>query len=257
MVHVEKFHSRDEGCFGRAAPAAEERERGNAPSQAGRVPAKDRGDLTSMQAPPQLTWQLQACRPGRGGGRPAQDGARPVEFRANVRAKVEGKAKLVTSPDFVDDVDDARGPVQQDAPAVPGRRLQRPVAVVLGGPLGRVADVLDVDFPGVRVPQPEEGAAFAGLAAAVNLDGVMGDRGTEVRTPLGLAVVAVGPRIGENIDAAVANLYGQRVGVGVRGDAEVPVRSPVAAAPDLGLVVSCRAQYGRARVGEMPGPLGG
>src|SRR5262249_10932825 len=117
--------------------------------------------------------------------------------------------------------------------------------------------VLDVDFPGVRVPQPEEGAAFAGLAAAVNLDGVMGDRGTEVRTPLGLAVVAVGPRIGENIDAAVANLYGQRVGVGVRGDAEVTVRSPVAAAPDLGLVVSCRAQYGRARVGEMPGPLGG
>ena len=70
-------------------------------------------------------------------------------------------------------------------------------------------------------------------------------------------MVAVGARIGEDVDAAVADLHGQRVGVGVRGDAEVAVRAAVAAAPDLRGLPRRRAQQGDPGVGEPRRPLRG
>ena len=183
----------------------------------------------------------------------------PSSSRVHVRAEVEGEADVMTpAADLVDDLERARGPVQPDRAAVPGRRVERQVAVVLcASSSADVADVEDVDLPGVRVPQPEEGTAVAGLALPVELDGVVRDRRPEVRTPRGLTVVAVGARVGEHVDAAVADLHGQRVGVGVRGDAEISVRAAVAAAPDLRGLRSGRAQQGRPGVGEAPRPLRG
>ena len=49
-------------------------------------------------------------------------------------------------------------------------------------------------------------------------------------------MVAVGPRIGEYVDSPVANLHRECIGVRVRRDREVAMRTSVAAAPDLGLV---------------------
>ena len=62
------------------------------------------------------------------------------------------------------------------------------------------------------------------------------DRRLEVLPPLRLTVVAVRPRVGENVHAAVADLHRQGVGVCVRGDGQEPVRPAVAAAPYLGRV---------------------
>src|SRR5258708_1209262 len=83
------------------------------PSQPGRVPAGNRVGLPSVQAPPQLAWQFQPCRPRCGGGGPAQNCTAIVQLRLNVGAEVEGEADLVTAAvDPVDDVDTARRPVQ-------------------------------------------------------------------------------------------------------------------------------------------------
>jgi dTDP-4-dehydrorhamnose 3,5-epimerase len=68
---------------------------------------------------------------------------RIVELRLNVRAEVEGEP----AADLIDDVDTARGTVQPDRAAVPGRRTERQVAVVLGGPPGDLAGVHHLDLP--------------------------------------------------------------------------------------------------------------
>ena len=68
-------------------------------------------------------------------------------------------------------------------------------------------------------------------------------------------MVAVRARVGEDVHAAVAHLYRQGVGVGVRGDAEESMRAAVASAPDLGCLPAGRAQQRQASVGEAPGPL--
>ena len=75
---------------------------------------------------------------------------------------MEGETDVMTAAeDLVDDVDTAGGPVQPNRAAVPGWRVKRQVAVVLCGPFDGVANVLDINFPGVGVAQPQEGTAFA------------------------------------------------------------------------------------------------
>src|ERR1700678_3682297 len=110
---------------------------------------------------------------------------------------------MAAAQGLVLNVNPSRGPVQADRAAVPGRRAQRLVAVVLRGPFGGIADVLDVDLPGRGVTQPHERAALSSRALGLPLDGVVSDRGTEVGAPVRLAVITVGARIGEDIDAAV------------------------------------------------------
>jgi len=68
---------------------------------------------------------------------------------------------------------------------------------MLRDPFGGVAIIPDVDLPAVRMIQPQEWAAVAGLATPVELDGIVRDRRPEVRTPFGLAVVTVGARVSQ------------------------------------------------------------
>src|SRR5215475_2257030 len=97
---------------------------------------------------------------------------------------MEGEAEVVAATiDLVDDGNAARRPVQLDDAAVARRRVQRQIAIVLRGPLGDVAEVGDIKFPAVRMAQPEERAAVAGLVPPVEFDRVMRDRRAEVRTP--------------------------------------------------------------------------
>src|SRR5215469_16155459 len=120
---------------------------------------------------------------------------------------MEGQPEVVAATsDLVNDVDGPRCPVQPHAPPVPGRRVELPVSVMLGGPFDRVADVTDLDDPRGRVPYPQERATLTRLTRAVELDRVVGDRGAEIGTPLVLAVVTVRARIGQDVDAAVPNL---------------------------------------------------
>ena len=69
------------------------------------------------------------------------------------------------------------------------------------------------------------------LPLPVELKGVMANRRLEVLPPLRLTVVAVRPRVREDVHAAVPNLHRQRVGVRVRGDRQEPVRPAVQSAP--------------------------
>jgi len=50
---------------------------------------------------------------------------------------------------------------------------------------------------------------------------------------IGLAVIAVGAGIGEQVDAAVAKLDGKGVGMGMSGDREKAMGAVIAAAPQL------------------------
>ena len=62
----------------------------------------------------------------------------PSSSASHVGTEVEGEADVVAAAvDLVDDLDAARGPVQPDRATVPGRRVERRVAVVLGGPARR------------------------------------------------------------------------------------------------------------------------
>src|SRR6516162_7914485 len=97
--------------------------------------------------------------------------------------------------------------------------------------------------------QPEEWAAVTGLAPPIEFDGVVRDGRAEVGPPLGFAVIAVGARVGQDVHAAVADLYRQGVGMSVRGDAEKPVRTAVEAAPNLRRLLPARAKHGRSGVG--------
>ena len=98
------------------------------------------------------------------------------------------------------------------------------------------------------------GPPSAGLAPAVELDCVVRDRRAEVRTPRGLAVVAVRTRIGQHVHAAVADLYGKSVGMGMRGDAEVSVRAAITTAPDLRGLATCGTQQGHPGIRKLPRP---
>ena len=169
---------------------------------------------------------------------------------------MEGKADVVAAAvDLVDDVDAARCPVQQNRATMQRRRVKRGVTVVLSGPPGDVAVVDYLDLAGMCMAHPHEGTAFAGLAPAAELDGVVRDRRPEIRTPRALAVITVGARISQDVDARVADLDGQSVRMGMRGDAEVPVRAAIASAPDL--ICSAGAQQRHPRVGEPRRPLNG
>ena len=179
-----------------------------------------------------------------------------VELHLNLGAEVEGKADVVASAlDLVDDVDAARRPVQQHRATMQRRRVKRGVAVVFRGPPGDVAVIDHLDLTGVRMTHPHERAALAGLAPAAEFGGVVRDRRPEIGAPRALAVIAVGARISQDVDARVADLDGQGVRVGMRGDAEVSVRAAVAPAPDL--VLPGRAQQRHSRVSEPRRPLTG
>src|SRR5215472_13041512 len=128
---------------------------------------------------------------------------------------------------------------------------------MLRGPASDLTLVADVDLPRAGVPQPEKRATLAGLALAVELGRVVRDRRAEIRPPRRLTVIAVGARVGQDIDAAVTDLDGQGVGVGVRGDAQVAVRSAVAPAPDLRFLPRAGPQQGDPGVGKPRRPLRG
>ena len=173
---VQEGYPRGEGSARRRAAASDEREGRREPSQAAGIPAEDGVGLASVQVPLQLGRQFQPGRPRRGCARPAKEGLGPRQLGLDIGAEVECEADVVTAADFVDDIDAARDPVEPDAATVPRGRLERQVAVVLGGPRRDLAGVGDVDLPGLRVTQPEEGAAVAGLVPAIDLRGVVRDR---------------------------------------------------------------------------------
>ena len=171
-------------------------------------------------------------------------------------AKVKGDPDVVAAAlDLVGDLKSPRRPVQPHPATVPGGRGQRAVAVMLRGPAERVSGGVDLDLPAARVLQPQERATVAGLALPGQLDGIVRDRRPEVRPPGRIAVIAVGARISEDIDAAVPDLDGQRVGVRVRGDAEKSMRTSVAPAPDLRCLSRRGPQNRQAGVGEPGRPL--
>jgi len=127
-------------------------------------------------------------------------------------------------------------------------RPERCVAIVFRGPSCDVAVIDCLDLTRVRMTRPHERAAFAGLAPATELDGVVRNRRPEIGAPRGLAAIAAHARIGQDVDAPVTDLDGQGVRVGMRGDTEVPVRPAVAPAPDL--VSSAGPQQRHSRVSE-------
>ncbi len=135
---------------------------------------------------------------------------------------------LAVAPDLVDGRAARR---RRARPCGGAAGCGRRVAVVLGAPPGPSS--VGGEHGRVRVPGPQERAAGGGLVGAGQLQRVVAEGGPEVGPPLGLPVVAVGPGVGEHVDAVVADLHRQRVGVPVRGDRQEPVRAAVAAAPDL------------------------
>ena len=104
-------------------PAAKKRERRYALPQAAGIPAEDGIRLAPVQAPPQLRWQFQPCYPWRGCAGLAQDRVRTLSSASTWGPEVEGEPDAVAAAaDLIDDVDTARGMVQPDRAAVPGRR---------------------------------------------------------------------------------------------------------------------------------------
>jgi hypothetical protein len=94
---------------------------------------------------------------------------------------VERKAKVMTAAvDLIDDVDTARRTVEPNRATVMHGRLERQVTVVLSGPRGGPAVVRDLDLPAVRVTQPQEGPAVAGLVLPAELDRVVRDGGPKI-----------------------------------------------------------------------------
>ena len=87
---------------------------------------------------------------------------------------------MVAAVDLIDDLDRARDPVEPDRATVPGRRPELQVAVMLGGPPGDLPGVGDLDLPAVRMTQPQEGPAFAGLVLPAQFDRVVRDSGAEI-----------------------------------------------------------------------------
>jgi hypothetical protein len=79
---------------------------------------------------------------------------------------------------------------------------------VLSGPPGDVAVIDNLDLAGLRMTCPHEGTALARLAPAVELGGVVRDRRPEIGAPCALAVIAVGTRVSQDVDARVAHLDG-------------------------------------------------
>ena len=61
-----------------------------------------------------------------------------------------------------------------------GRRVKRGIAVVFRGPSGDVAVIDYLDLAGLRMTRPHERTAFAGLAPAAELGGVVRDRRPEI-----------------------------------------------------------------------------
>ena len=119
------------------------------------VPAEDGSGLASVQAPPKLARQFQSSRSWHGRIGPVQEGLSLIELRLNIGTEVEGQPEVVAAAvDLVGDVEDTCRPVQPDPAPVPGRRVERQVAVVLRGPFGDLVSIMYFDLPSVRVPQP-------------------------------------------------------------------------------------------------------
>jgi hypothetical protein len=118
----------------------------------------------------------------------------------------DGTNVVTATIDLVNDVDDSGGTVKQNRAAMPRRRVDPEAAVMLGGPVGNITVIDELGLQCVCVT---------------------------VRPPRRITEVAVRPRAGEDFHSAVADLNRERGGVRLQRNAEGPVRSTVAAAPDF------------------------
>ena len=71
---------------------------------------------------------------------------------------------MAAAVDLIDDLDGTRRSVEPDQATVMHGRLQRQVPVLLRDPCCDAAVIRDFDLMAVRVAQPQEGPAIAGLA---------------------------------------------------------------------------------------------
>ena len=127
------------------------------------------------------------------------------KFRMDVSSEMESQADVAAAAvDLVDDVDAARGPVEQHRAAVQSRRIKRGVPVMFSCPSGNVTVIEHLDLAGMRMTHPHEEPAVAELPPAAG-------SGVPPRTP--------GTRVSQDVDAREAHLDGQRIGAGVRDDA--------------------------------------
>jgi hypothetical protein len=94
---------------------------------------------------------------------------------------VERKAEIMAAAvDLIDDLDGTRRSVEPDQATVMHGRLQRQVPVLLRDPCCDAAVTRGFDLMAVRVAQPQEGPAIAGLALPTQLDCVVCDSGPEI-----------------------------------------------------------------------------
>ena len=97
-----------------------------------------------------------------------------------------------TAVDHVDDVDAARRPVQRVCSTVQRERIERGVAVMLGGPVGDVAVIEDLDSRACVCPGQRDEPILPNWLRPLS-SAVLWACRLEVRTPRGLGLIAVGP----------------------------------------------------------------
>jgi hypothetical protein len=85
-----------------------------------------------------------------------------------------------------------------------------------------------------------EGTAFAGLALAIEFDGVVPEGRPGICATCALATVAADAWADQNVDPRVAYFDGQGLSVGIRSEADGLMRAAIASAPDL--ISSARTQ---------------
>src|ERR1039458_1737077 len=172
---------------------------------------------------------------------------------------MERRANSVTAGrvNVVHNVDSAMLTIQLDAPTVLRRWFKYLVAVVFGRPVLNGLIFVELHRHSVchGMADPQERAGREGLVLRSELDGVVAQCRSEVAPPLGLAVVAVSTRIGQDVDSSVANFDRECIRVGVGREREVTVRTRVAATPDLGLVIRLGSKQRQTGIGEVRGSL--
>jgi hypothetical protein len=110
-----------------------------------------------VQTPAQVVRQFQPCRPRHGSAGPGQHSPGTIELYVHLGTEVKGEADLVAATfHLVYDVDAAGGPVKENRAPVQCGGIERGVTVVLGRPHGNVTVVYYLDFPRLRMAQPQE-----------------------------------------------------------------------------------------------------
>src|SRR5690606_15272530 len=92
------------------------------------------------------------------------------------------------------------------------------------------------------VPRPHEVSALSGLIAPVDRHCVVRTCATEITTPFRLGVISVGAGIDEDLFSADVQHDAERIGMSVRGEAQVPQWSGINEHPHLLGRVEIRAQ---------------